>query len=146
LLDLKDEILKQNREVGNISYLRDCLIKLYNKHKSDDNYRTQDGLFMISDAEVSEDYQRIMKNKGLLKNYSVSDYRGMMRDLGFSRGKNYKRMRIWIPEDKDKKNRTTYIFDKKIQNMLEIKIKKLLPGQQCTFTDDFDENTNHPSL
>lgn len=139
MLNLKNELLEQNREVGNIGYLRDCIITLYTKHKSDNDYRNEDGLFMISNIEVSEEYQKIMKNKGLLNNYSVSDYRGMMRDLGFDRGKNYKKLRIIIPGESEKKVRSSYIFDNKVQTRLQVKIELLLQGQQRTFVDDFNE-------
>ncbi len=132
LLDLKDEIREEMRETGIAGLLHDFLINLYKKNRNNENMRTEEGLFIVSNQEVYEGFVNYCRNKGHLKDVDPGTYRGLMRDFGFSKGKNAKKMKVWNDEENKKTVRMAYIFDDRVQRVLCIKIEPRGENEKLT--------------
>ena len=140
LLELKNEIREELRETGVSGILRDWLVVYYKKHRMDAQYRTENGLFVGANQEIYDGLTAYAKNKGYTFHIPPSEYRGLMRDFGWAKGKNERKMRVRLQSEEKKVIRLAFIYDERIQRNLGIKIEPL--KEERTFEDFLDKGVN----
>jgi len=122
LLTIKEELRAEMRETGLLGLLRDWLVSFYKKNRLNQEMRTKEGLFIGSNQDIYDGFTAFAKNKGYHQMIGGGQYKGLMRDIGFVSGSSNKRMRVYCLEEGEKKSRSAYIYDERVQRNLGIKI------------------------
>ncbi|MEM3577912.1 MAG: hypothetical protein QXX51_05580, partial [Candidatus Bathyarchaeia archaeon] len=109
----------ERTEIGLIGVLKQVLTDLWNEKKENKDYITEDGLVKISNKEIYDKYNEVLK-KEYGQGVSPAKFKEFMLEFGFSDALNRTKLEVPIPGDAEKKSRLCNIFTDRVLRKLGI--------------------------
>ncbi|MEM3459483.1 MAG: hypothetical protein QXW63_00125 [Candidatus Bathyarchaeia archaeon] len=109
----------ERTEIGLIGVLRQVLTDLWNEKKENKDYITEDGLVKISNKEIYDKYNQVLK-KEYGQGVSPAKFKEFMLEFGFSDALNRTKLEVPVPGDPEKKSRLCNIFTERVLRKLGI--------------------------
>jgi len=113
----------ERTEIGFIGVLRQVLTDLWNEKKDIKEYKTEDGLVKISNKEVYDKYNEVLK-KEYGQGVSPHKFKEFMLEFGFTDALNRSKLEVPIPGDPEPKSRLCNIFSERVLRKLGIETEK----------------------
>ena len=120
LLNIKEDVREENKDIGDKGLLREFIKGLIKDKEGNNQYRNNDGYIVVSHKELFDGFVEYRKNHGEYQNLSSSRIKGMLRDFGFSDGKNKRKTYVFMPGKLTKTSRMSYIFDEVVKRRTEL--------------------------
>jgi hypothetical protein len=109
----------ERTEIGLIGVLRQVLTDLWIEKKDNRDYITEDGLVKISNKEIYDKYNGVLK-KEYGQGVSPAKFKEFMLEFGFSDALNRTKLEVPVPGDSEKKSRLCNIFTDRVLRKLGI--------------------------
>jgi len=109
----------ERTEIGLIGVLRQVLTDLWIEKKDNRDYITEDGLVKISNKEIYDKYNEVLK-KEYGQGVSPAKFKEFMLEFGFSDALNRTKLEVPVPGDSEKKSRLCNIFTDRVLRKLGI--------------------------
>ena len=109
----------ERTEIGLIGVLRQVLTDLWIEKKENKDYITEDGLVKISNKEIYDKYNEVLK-KEYGQGVSPAKFKEFMLEFGFSDALNRTKLEVPVPGDSEKKSRLCNIFTDRVLRKLSI--------------------------
>jgi len=113
----------ERTEIGFIGVLKQVLTDLWNEKKDVKDYLTEDGLVKISNKEIYDKYNEILK-KEYGQGVSPRKFKEFMLEFGFTDALNRCKLEVPIPGDPEPKSRLCNIFTERVLRKLGIETEK----------------------
>ena len=113
----------ERTEIGLIGVLRHVLTELWNEKRGEKDYITEDGLVKISNKEVYDKYNEVLK-KEYGQGVSPAKFKEFMLEFGFTDALNRVKLKVPIPGDPEPKSRLCNIFTERVLRKLGIKAEE----------------------
>lgn len=142
LFEIRENRSEEFSETGLIGDVRNVLVNFYEKWKNEDDYRTDDGEFMIPNIELKKKVADYLKVQGKY-NPSATEMASVLRDLGFQRGDSRKKMKSRTSEEREsgdsKRVRLCNVYTDKVCRILGISVPKRC-GEQKSLGNEVKED------
>jgi hypothetical protein len=109
----------ERTEIGLIGVLRQVLTDLWIEKKENKDYITEDGLVKISNKEIYDKYNEVLK-KEYGQGVSPAKFKEFMLEFGFSDALNRTKLEVPVPGDSEKKSRLCNIFTDRVLRKLGV--------------------------
>lgn len=113
----------ERTEIGFIGVLKQVLTDLWNEKKDVKDYLTEDGLVKISNKEIYDKYNEVLK-KEYGQGVSPRKFKEFMLEFGFTDALNRCKLEVPIPGDPEPKSRLCNIFTERVLRKLGIETEK----------------------
>jgi len=113
----------ERTEIGWVGVLKQVLTDLWNEKKDNKEYKTEDGLVKISNKEIYDKYNEVLK-KEYGQGISPVTFKEYMLEFGFTDALNRKKLEVPIPGDPEPKSRLCNIFTERVLRKLDIETEK----------------------
>jgi hypothetical protein len=138
----------ERTEIGLIGVLRQVLTDLWKEKRGNEDYTTEDGFVKISNKEVYDKYNEVLK-KEYGQGVSPAKFKEFMLEFGFTDAINRIKLKVPIPGDPEPKSRLCNIFTERVLRKLGIKegeepkegLKEILQKAKDWTIKNRDENS-----
>jgi len=113
----------ERTEIGFIGVLKQVLTDLWNEKKDVKDYLTEDGLVKISNKEIYDKYNEVLK-KEYGQGVPPRKFKEFMLEFGFTDALNRCKLEVPIPGDPEPKSRLCNIFTERVLRKLGIETEK----------------------
>ena len=109
----------ERTELGYRGILKQVLMDLWNEKKGNEDYMTEDGFVKISNKEVYDKYNQVLK-KEYGEGLSPVKFKEFMLEFGFTDALNRTKLKVPIPGDSEPKSRLCNVFTERVLRKLGV--------------------------
>lgn len=106
-------------EIGRIGILKYLLVDIWEEKSKDINYLIETGCVKVSNKEIYDRSNGILRQKGLLQ-VTSHEFKAYLTEFGFSDSVNRKKMKVLVPDENTPRSRLANIFTPQVLKKLEI--------------------------
>jgi hypothetical protein len=109
----------ERTELGYRGILKQVLMDLWNEKKGNEDYMTEDGFVKISNKEIYDKYNQVLK-KEYGEGVSPVKFKEFMLEFGFTDALNRTKLKVPIPGDLEPKSRLCNVFTERVLRKLGV--------------------------